>query len=189
MSTATMPFTTADLIAIPDDGNRRWLIRGELREQEMTIRNRFHSSAMSHITGELYAWWRKLPKPRGEIVSGEAGVRLPGTDDEDTTLGVDVAYVSPDVMVRQTDESTLIEGVPTLVVEILSPSDKNEEINEMVREYLKAGTPLVWIVEPDDRTVKICRPGRKPTLVNDEEEIDGGDVLPGFRCPVANFFD
>ena len=43
--------------------------------------------------------------------------------DPDTTVGIDVTYISAEVMVRQTEDSTLVDGVPTLVVEILSPSD------------------------------------------------------------------
>ena len=186
-TTATRPLTTADLLAIPDDGRRRWLIQGELREQEVTTRNRFHSITMAFLTGELYVWLRTRSEPKGVIVCGEAGVRLPG--EPETTVGVDVAYVPPDVMVRQTDETTLIEGVPALIVEILSPTDKVEEIDEMIAAYQRAGVPLVWVVDPRDRTVTIYRLGKKPTFVNEDQELDGGDVLPGFRVPVARLFE
>ncbi len=188
MPTATMPMTTADLLALPDDGKRRWLIQGELREQDMTVRNRFHSKTMAQLAGDLVIWRRSLPEPRGDVVCGEAGVRLPGIEPE-TTIGVDVAYVSHDVMVRQTDDTTIIEGVPTLVVEILSPNDTQEEIDEMVDSYLSVGVPLVWLVDPTDRTVTIYRPGEEPTLVNSRQTLEGGTVLPGFSVPVAQIFD
>jgi Uma2 family endonuclease len=187
MATATRPLTTADLLALPDDGRRRWLIRGELREQDVTVRNRFHSITMARLTGELYVWWSTRPAPRGEIVCGEAGVILPG--DPETTIGVDVAYVPPDVMTRQTDDTTLVEGVPTPIVEILSPSDKQEDLDEMLESFRSAGVPLVWLVHPTLRTVMIFRPGEEPTLVNAKQELDGGDVLPGFRVPVARLFE
>ena len=186
-TTATRPLTTADLLAIPDDGRRRWLIRGELREQEVTIRNRLHSVVMARLTGELYVWWSRRSAPRGEIVCGEAGVRLPG--EPQTTIGVDVAYVPPDVAIRQTDETTLVDGVPALVVEILSPSDKLLEIDEMITAYQAAGVPLVWVVDPRDRTVTIYHRGDEPTLVNATQELDGDNVLPGFRVPVARLFE
>lgn len=186
-TTATRPLTTADLLAIPDDGRRRWLIRGELREQEVTIRNRYHSIVMANLTTFLNNWRFALPEPRGQVVCGEAGVVLLG--DPETTIGVDVAYVPPDVMVRQTDDTTLVEGVPTLIAEILSPSDKVEELDEMTASFLAAGVPLVWVVDPRDRTVTIYCPGKKPTFVNDEQDLDGGDVLPGFRVPVVRLFE
>jgi Uma2 family endonuclease len=184
---ATRPLTTADLLAMPDDGRRRWLIRGRLREQEKTIRNRFHSIAMVRLAGELYVWRSHQPAPRGEIVCGEARVCLPG--EPETTIGVDIAYVLSGAIVYQTAETGLIEGVPTLVVEILSPSDAVGDIDEMITAYQAAGVPLIWVVDPRDRTVTIYRPGNEPTLVNATQELDGGDVLPGFRVPVARLFE
>jgi Uma2 family endonuclease len=192
-ASATRPMTTADLLAIPDDGRRRWLIRGQLREEQdageygMTIRNRFHSLTMANVTGEIYIWRAAQPAPRWQVVCGEAGVRLPG--EPETTVGVDVAYVPPDVVVRQAGDTTLIEGVPALIVEIMSPSDKVEDIDEMVAAYVAAGVPLVWLVDPQDRTVTIYRPGDEPSLVNARQELSGGDVLPGFRVPVARLFE
>jgi len=101
MTIATAPLTTADLLAMPEDGKRRWLIKGELREKGMAIRNRFHSATMANVATFLNLWRFNLPEPRGQVVCGEAGVILP--DDPTTTVGVDVAYVPPDVVIRQTD--------------------------------------------------------------------------------------
>ena len=197
MSTLARPISPAELLAMPDDGKRRWLINGELREQEMetaelagrtmTIRNRFHSEAMANVTTAVNNWRYALPEPRGRVVCGEAGVRLPG--DPPTTVGVAVAYVPPGVMVEQTEDSTIIHGVPTLVVEILSPNDTVEHLDEMVTTYLAAGVPLVWEVDPHDRTVTIYQPGDEPTLVNARQQLTGGVVLPGFATPVARLFE
>src|SRR5579875_2681732 len=120
MATVATPMNTEELLALPDDGMERWLIAGELREHPRehckTVRNRFHSRAMICIGTELELWRRQQPQPRGQVLGGEVGVRL--SRDPDTTVGVDVVYVSADVIIRQTDETTLIEGVPTLAVEI-----------------------------------------------------------------------
>jgi Uma2 family endonuclease len=120
------------------------------------------------------------------VYCGEIGVRL--RRGPDTTVGVDVAYVSADTVARQTDETTLIEGAPVLAVEILSPSDTEEDINEKIDDYLAAGVPLVWIIDPHDRTVEIFRPGEEPALVNIRQELSGEPHLPGFRVAVAQFF-
>jgi Uma2 family endonuclease len=196
MSTAARPMTMADLLAMPDDGVRRWIINGQLREEKMdtgefngqvmTIRNRFHSTTMANVTGELYAWRRSLPEPRGVVVCGEAGVLLP---DADSAVGVDVAYVPPDVMVVQTDDTTVIHGVPTLIVEILSPNTQIGQINERVRAYHRAGVPLVWVIDPDPRTVTIRRRGARTVTVNEEQELTGDPELPGFAVPVARLFE
>jgi Uma2 family endonuclease len=64
--------------------------------------------------------------------------------------------ISAKMAARQSDKTTLIEGVPQLVVEVLSPNDTLDEINEKIDTYLTAGVPLVWIVEPRRRTVTRC---------------------------------
>ena len=126
MATASSRMTTEDLLAIPEDGTDRWLIAGELRERPMTRRNRFHSRVMIRVGKILDNWLDEQPEPRGQVLGGEAGVIL--GHDPDTTVGLDVTYISAEVMVRQTEDSTLIDGVPTLVAEILSPSDTIEDI-------------------------------------------------------------
>src|SRR5688500_3867044 len=137
MASATTLMKTEELLAMPDDGVERWLIRGELREKRpqeggppMTVRNRFHSRVVMFVGHVLLNWLEKQPEPRGQIFGGEAGVRLRGTPE--STVGMDVVYVTPEVVAKQTEDTTLIDGVPMLVVEILSPSDTQEEIDEKI---------------------------------------------------------
>src|ERR687890_471834 len=122
MTLAVRPelMTTEQLLALPDDGKERWLIRGELREKEMTRRNRGHSRAEGKIAYLLHKWMDTLSGPRGEVLVGEAGVRL--RRNPDTTVGVDVAYVSPQTADADPHENRFLEGIPVLVVEILSAS-------------------------------------------------------------------
>ncbi len=180
------PMTTEELLALPENGVQRWLIRGQLRAGAMTIRNRSHSRVMIRVGKFLDNWLDTLPEPRGEVVGGEAGVRL--RRNPDTTVGMDVAYVGPDVAKRQGGNTTLIDGVPILVVEIRSPNDTDAEINEKLDTYLEAGVPVVWEVSPHRRTVEIHRPGREPELVTLSQELTGDPELPGFRVPVAQIF-
>jgi len=193
MSTAAAPalMTTEDLLAMPDDGIERWLIRGQLREKSgdklMTVRNRFHSRILIRIGQILLDWLDRQPMPRGQIVGGEAGFRI--SKNPDSVFGVDVAYVSASVMALVSEETTLIDGVPTLAVEILSPSDTHEEVHEKIGEYLKAGVALVWIVDPDDQAVRVYRPGSRPEFFNADHELSGEPHLPGFRVPVRRLFE
>lgn len=182
--------TTEELLALPDDGVERWLIRGQLREKRqgvpMTVRNRWHSRIMIRVGKFLDNWLDQQPEPRGAVLGGEAGVRL--RRNPDTTVGVDVVYVSAEVAARQPDDTTLIDGVPVLAVEILSPSDTLDEVNEKIDGYLSAGVALVWVIDPHHRTVEIFRPGAEPELVNVRQELSGDPMLPGFRVPVAQLF-
>ena len=192
MATATpaRTMTTEELLALPDDGVERWLIRGQLREKrdtDMTKRNRFHSLVMVRVGQVLANWLDQQPEPRGAVLCGEADVRL--RQEPDTTVGVDVVYVSAAVYARQTDDTTVIDGVPVLIVEILSPNDTVEEVKEKVDDYRAAGVPLVWVIDPYDRTVKVYRPGAEPELVNARQELFAEPHLPGFRVPAARLFE
>src|SRR2546423_3479603 len=84
--------TTEELLALPEDGIERDLIRGQLRELGMTRRNRRHSETEPSVVAVLKEWLKRQPEPRGTVLSGEAGFRL--RRDPDTTVGIDVAYIS-----------------------------------------------------------------------------------------------
>lgn len=99
-----------------------------------------------------------------------------------------MVYLAPELANRESDETTMIDGIPTLAVEILSPSDKEEETNAKVDEYLGTGVPLVWLVDPHLRTVLVLRPGAVPEMFNLSQELSGEPHLPGFRVPVAQVF-
>ncbi|HZU35002.1 MAG TPA: Uma2 family endonuclease [Gemmataceae bacterium] len=187
MSVATRPVTTTDeLLALPDDGMERWLIRGQVREKPMTVRNRVHSLIMARVTLHLGQWLETQAQPRGQVLCGEAGVRL--QRNPDTTVGVDVVYIPADVASRSSPDTTLVDGVPVLAVEILSPSDTQEEIDEKIDTYLSAGVALVWVIDPHHRTVEIFRPSAAPEFVNVQQELTGEPHLPGFRVAVARLF-
>ena len=162
------PMTTEELLALPEDGVDRELIRGQLREKPMTRRNRWHSRVEATIAQFLRNWLETLPEPRGQIVSGEAGFRL--RRDPDSTVGIDVAYVSAEVAAINAD-AVYFDGPPVLAVEILSPSDKQEEIDEKVELYLETGVAVIWIVNPRLKTVSVYRPGADPEMFNERHEL------------------
>lgn len=187
MTVASPSLTTTELLAMPENGMDRWLVAGELRECPMPTRNRFHSRAMTCTATELELWLRTQPAPRSQILTGDAGVRL--RRNPDTTVGVDVVYISSDVLTRQSATVTIIDGIPRLAVEILSPSDMVEHVNEKIDSYLDAGVPWVWILEPHRRMVTTYRPGFDPELFTLRDELKDDAILPGFRVQVAKLFD
>ena len=187
-----------DLIDQPYDGADRYVLDGELRENPsgaidpktgdiMPVRNIQHCEATTATATELGNWLRKQDKPRGKVLTGDAGLRL--ALDPERTFGVDVMVVSAELMAAQTGESTIVEGVPTLCVEILSPSEVMERIDEKTDAYLAAGVPLVWLLDLHDKSVTVYSPGSEPIFFNRLMEISGEPHLPGFRVPVANLFE
>ena len=185
MATASAPMTTEDLLAIPEDGTDRWLIAGKLRERPRTVRNRFHSSVMARVGKFLDSWLDEQPQPKGQVLA-DAGVIL--GHDPDTTVSIDVTYINAEVMLRQTEDSTLIDGVPTLVVEILSPGDTIGDVNEKIKAYLAARVSIIWIIDPYRRTVTVYQPDSEPKLFTIRDELSAEPHLPGFRVPVAQLF-
>src|SRR5215216_4534021 len=121
MTTIDRPsvMTTEELLALPEDGVDRELIRGRLRERPMTRSNRRHSRTVARLSYILEKWLLTQPEPRGEIVAGEAGFRI--RRNPDTTVGVDLAYVDAQLAATTPQNAFLIDGPPLLVVEVLSP--------------------------------------------------------------------
>jgi Uma2 family endonuclease len=88
----------------------------------------------------------------------------------------------------QSEETSLLDGPPLLAVEILSPSDRQEEIDEKVEEYLAAGVALVWVVNPRLRAVTVFRGDAEPEMFNVRQDLSAGPHLPGFRVAVEDLF-
>jgi Uma2 family endonuclease len=177
--------TTEQLLALPEDGVERWLIRGELREKPSILRDRAHSRVTARLAQLLGTWLDSQPAPCGDLLGGNVGVRL--QCDPDTTVGIDVIYLGQ-ALAQAAQDTPVIDGVPTLAVEILAPNDTQDEINEKIHTYLEAGVPLVWIIDSHHRTVLVHAPGAEPQLFNATQELAGDPHLPGFRVPVAQIF-
>ncbi|MEX0668874.1 MAG: Uma2 family endonuclease [Pirellulales bacterium] len=184
----TRPMSVEEFLALPDDGMERMLIRGRLLQKPFLFRDRWHAAAEANIAAILWSWLEAQPKPRrGMVYSGQGEFHL--ERNPDTIVGLDVAYVSPDSEANQSEDPRHFVGPPVLAVEILSPSDKLEEITAKVDCYLAAGVPLVWIVDPHFRTVTVHRPSVDPRMFSGAEELLGDPHLPGFRVAAARIFE
>jgi Uma2 family endonuclease len=189
MSTVEAPIlmTTEEFLALPENGVRRELIFGQLREEPMTYRNRRHSKLEAAITELLRVWLKTQPAPAGEVLVGEVGFRI--QDNPDTVVGIDVAYMSADLAAKTPEDARPIDGVPVLAVEILSPSDTQENNTDKIRAYLDAKVPLDWLVETDFRTITVYRPDALPRLYNLDHTITGETHLPGFSAALTEIFE
>jgi Uma2 family endonuclease len=81
-----------------------------------------------------------------------------------------------------------IPVAPDWAVEVLSPNDLASEINRKVREYLEAGVRLVWIIDPETRTILIRRLDGTIAQADERGTVSGEDVLPGFQFVVGDLF-
>jgi Uma2 family endonuclease len=187
--TATIKLMTSDeLFALPHSKKvDRWLFRGELRESKVTKRNPNHSGAVMALGKLLGVWLDTQPKPRGKLYGGEAYFRI--RKDPETNVGIDVALSSPEQRAAVKKKSSYIDGPPVVAIEVLSPYDKQKEIDEIFEEYVECRVPLVWIVDPMDETVTVYRPDAEPAMFNRTQELGNFPELPGFSCRVAAIFE
>jgi len=154
---------------------------------------------------------RPVEKPRG-AESDRIAVRLAGKLDLFCThrvagfvFGSQTGYrCFPERprLLRKPDASVVIRGrfpndevprgdigiPPDLAIEVISPNDYYEEIEDKVSEYLGAGVRLVWVITPSAKTVLVRRPNKTCTALDVSDTLSGEDVLPGFTCPVADLF-
>jgi Uma2 family endonuclease len=183
MSTGTRLITADEFLEWPDEpGCRQELIRGEV--VTMSLAGGEHGEVAMEI-GSLI-WNHVKPLKLGKVYAAETGFIV--ERNPDTVRGADVAFVSNERLALITNPNKHIPFGPDLAVEVLSPNDRDDEVEEKVQVWLTAGSLLVWIVEPANRTVVVHRQGAEPVTLREDDEIDAGDVIPGFRCRVADFF-
>jgi Uma2 family endonuclease len=101
----------------------------------------------------------------------------------------DVSFFSWDQFPnRRLPAGQILDRVPDLAVEVLSPSNTKNEMERKRREYLLNGCKLVWEVDPVKKTVRVYTAPDESKLIRERGTIEGGDVLLGFKLPVAELF-
>jgi Uma2 family endonuclease len=181
MSTKSL-LTSEDLWKIVADGSRYELWDGEL--VPMTPVGFEHSAIVGRI-GEFLS--RHARENKLGVVGMEGGFKL-GRGPE-KVLSPDLHFVSRDRLLREGITQKFADYPPDLAVEVLSPDDKASDVQKKVEAYLSGGVRLTWIIEPATKTVTIYRSHQHVRIVTQHEELDGEDVVPGFRIKVSDIFN
>jgi Uma2 family endonuclease len=77
---------------------------------------------------------------------------------------------------------------PDLAVEVISPNDVAEEIEQRICDFLSVGVRLFWVIYPATRSVWVLRKDGSGARLTEGQELSGEDVVPGFSCPLAHLF-
>ena len=109
--------------------------------------------------------------------------------DRETVRVPDVAFVRADRMPQGEARRHFPRLAPDLVVEVLSPTDRASDVLAKVAMYLDAGVPLIWLIDPDERTVTVLAANTAPVTLHTGDTLDGGEVLPDFQIAVADIFE
>jgi Uma2 family endonuclease len=171
-----------DWLQRPENQGKHFeLVRGEV--VEMSRPGELHCHICGNVTGIFYNYIRQRRK--GRVLPNDAGLIL--AREPDTVRGPDVVFFD-DVKPYDQLNPKFAEDLPALAVEVLSPNDRIGKVTRRIMEFLTAGVRLVWLVDPDARDVTVYRQGREPQVFDMTQELTGEDVLPDFRCPVAELF-
>jgi Uma2 family endonuclease len=107
-----------------------------------------------------------------------------------TVRNPDLSFVRSDRLPSQgIRRRGFLKMAPDLAVEILSPDESAAELQEKVDDYQASGTPLIWVIDPERYTVRVLQLYGQERVLGADETLDGGDVIPGFTCPVWELFE
>jgi Uma2 family endonuclease len=186
-------YTPEDLLAM-SDGKNFELVNGRLVERHRTTPAPEGEDNMGfwadRIAGRSFQRLANFcdEYPLGWVVMPSSGGFQVCPDFPRLVRKPDVAFVRYD----RFPEEQLPEGhaqlAPDLVAEVVSPNDQYEKVIEKIEEYLHAGVRLVWVISPRNQIVHVYRANGSIHVLRNNDELDGEDVVPGFRCPVRDLF-
>jgi Uma2 family endonuclease len=164
-----------------NEGKHFELVRGDVVERPRPGER--HCHVCGNVTWVLNNYVRQ--RRQGRVLSNDAGIIL--ARDPDTVRGPDVVLF-PDVLPYDQLNPKWAEGVPTLAVEVISPNDRIGKVTRRITELLRAGIRLIWLIDPETRDFTVFRQGQDPQVFDATQELTGDEILPEFRCPVAELF-
>ena len=180
MSATTQPLMTAEELLVQQPPHKSTeLVRGRMIVREPP--SLYHGIASARLLYLLahHVYARKL----GVVCAQDTGFHI--FTDPDTVRAPDVAFI-------RAERATVIpatgygRSAPDLAVEILSPGDRRGEVLAKVEDWLRAGVSLLWVIDPKRVTAKVYRGDGSIAVVSSTGELDGEDVVPGFRCTLAD---
>ena len=182
MTTAKTLLTADDLMAMPDDGKRYELIRGELIEMPPAshehgwIAERFGRRMGNFIEDH----------DLGHGVAADTGVNV--ERDPDTVRAPDYGFISRERMAEPPPPRGYADVIPDLVLEVVSPNDRQPDVDAKTQMWLDAGVRLVLMAYPETQEVYAHHDDGSVVRYGIGDMVVGDPVLPGFSCAVADIF-
>jgi Uma2 family endonuclease len=173
--------TAKDVVEIHDRENRLYeLIDGVLVEKAMGVQESFLAILIARLLGDFVN-----RQDLGFVLGADGMTQLaPGL-----VRIPDVSFVSwRQVPSHRIPRVPMLGFAPDLAVEVLSPSNTPQELDRKLHDYFTAGVRLVWYVDPANRTVQVFTAVDQAMLLQEDQNLVGDPLLPGFVLPLRDLF-
>lgn len=172
--------TPVDVERASERGAKHYeLIRGELRHKPIGTRSMF-------VAGLIGGRLNKALYPQVGVAVTAAPIYCFGRPDHGRRP--DVVYIRRERLEGAATPSGDLAISPDLVVEVLTPWMSALDFEDRLTDYLDAGVPLVWIVNPDRRTIRAYRADQTTCLYRWNDVVENDALLPGLRLVIADIF-
>lgn len=157
------------------------LASGETQEEMASLE---HGAIGAALNAYIYHYAKQ--NHLGRVFDAQTTFKMVGTP---PTRQPDVAFVKQDKL--PPDLKRTADFAPDLAIEVVSENDTVFSLLEKINQYQKSGVKLIWIVYPPNQTVAIYRisTGAIPETLSLDKELDGEDILPGFKLSVKAIFE
>lgn len=182
MSTILQPrvWTDEELLALPKDGNKYEVLKGILTMSPAGYTHEFIGVRLIFAL-ESFVRLHKL----GVILGSSLGCWMENRD----FLSPDVSFIAKErIQGEKNPGDKFFHAAPDLAVEVLSPSEWPNRLNEKLVDYFANGSQLVWVVNPREHVVLIYHSPEEHQILREGDVISGESVIPGFTLPVSELF-
>jgi Uma2 family endonuclease len=169
--------TEDEFMRLPDDGRKYELVDGEAKVVPASYTHNI-------IEATVISMIRPYAKGHGYVAGSQAGFRMISGNIRCPDCSFMLKSRLPDGKPSQGFQ----EGAPDLCIEILSPSEEQADVQRKLFEYFDYGAKLVWHMIPETEQIRVYTGPTAFQTLGPADEIEAGDLLPGFRCRVAELF-
>jgi Uma2 family endonuclease len=170
--------TEQDLLQMPSDGRKYELVDGRLRIVPTGAR---HGEIVSGVIARLHT----AKTPTVALYSEAVGFRMRSGN----VRSPDASVMRRERLPEGVSPDTFIDGAPDLAVEVVSPSERDTELLQKVAEYFESGAREVWLLFPERQQVYRYTAPLEMQILNAEDTLTGGELLPDFQVRVAELFE
>jgi Uma2 family endonuclease len=172
-----------------NEGKKLELVNGVVVEEIRTTTMGGAGARHGSICGVIFGvfWEHVRPNKLGRLFGAETGFQFGiKPNGKPFVRCPDMAFVRQERLVLPIPVEYM-PYPPDIAIEVLSPGNTAQQIHDKVRDYLKNGVAIVWVVYPNSESVVVhTTEGSKE--YEGEDMLDGGEILPEFRLMVKDIF-